>query len=146
MSTALNTANTALKKSGGMLDGFKEFIARGNAVDLAVGVVIGAAFGAVVTSIVDGFFNPLIGAIFGQPNFDAVWTLTVNGVAIQPFVIVTALVNFLIIAAVIYYCVVVPLNKLAAKRAVVEPEPVEQSEESLLLTEIRDILAAKSKA
>lgn len=141
MSTALTTAGTALKKSGGMLTGFKDFISRGNAVDLAVGVVIGAAFGAVITSIVEGILNPLIGAIFGQPNFDAVWTLTINGTPIQPFIVVTALVNFLLVALAIYVCVVVPLNKLAAKRTVAEPEPEEQSDESLLLTEIRDILA-----
>lgn len=144
MSNTFNAAGDVLKRSGGMLAGFKEFISRGNAVDLAVGVVIGAAFGAVVTAIVEGLLYPLIGAIFGEPSFDFVWTLAINGVDIYPFVVVTALVKFLIVAAAIYVCVVVPLNKLAAKRAVAEPEPEEQSEEALLLTEIRDLLSRKA--
>lgn len=145
MSNTFNAASDALKKSGGMLAGFKEFISRGNAVDLAVGVVIGAAFGAVVTAIVDGLLMPLIAALFGAPNFDKVWTLTLNGTNIQPFVVVTALVNFLLVAAAIYFFVVLPLDKLAAKRAKEEePAPEEKSEESLLLTEIRDILAKRA--
>lgn len=140
----MSTTN-ALQKTGGILNGFKEFISRGNAVDLAVGVVIGAAFGAVVDAIVKGILMPLIGALFGQPNFDSVWTLTINGTNIQPFVVVTALINFLLVAAAIYFCVVLPLNKLAAKRAKTEeePAPVEKSQESILLTEIRDLLASQ---
>src|SRR5699024_7908541 len=62
-----------------VLQGFEEFISRGNAVDLAVGVVIGAAFGAVVTALVDNVLNPLSGGIFGQPNLDRIWVITLSG-------------------------------------------------------------------
>ena len=93
-----------------MLKGFKEFIFRGNVLDLAVGIVIGAAFGAVVNSFVANLIMAPIGAIFGQPNFDAL--------AAGPFqygAFLTALVQFLIVAAAIYFVVVVPVNKLKKK-------------------------------
>ncbi|WP_169579583.1 large conductance mechanosensitive channel protein MscL [Ruania albidiflava] len=129
-----------------VLQGFKEFISRGNAVDLAVGVVIGAAFGAVITAIVDHVLNPLIGGIFGQPNLDRIWVITLNGgpepTEILLGAVLTALINFLLVAAAIYFLVVLPLNKLAERRALgKEPEPEEQSEDVVLLTEIRDLLA-----
>lgn len=138
-----NAASSALKRTGGVLEGFKEFISRGNAVDLAVGVVIGAAFGAVVTTLVDDFFMPLIGAIFGKPDVTNLWHWYLNGALIRPFAVVTALINFLLIAAAIYFLVVLPLNKLAQMRAKGdEPDAEEKSEEAILLTEIRNLLAA----
>ncbi|MBN8883652.1 large conductance mechanosensitive channel [Salana multivorans] len=140
----MSTTN-ALQKTGGVLNGFKEFISRGNAVDLAVGVVIGAAFGAVIDSIVTSILEPLIAAIFGKPDLTGIWTWNLNGAAIQPFAVVTALINFLLVAAAIYFLVVMPLNALAAKRAKTEEEPApeEKSQESILLTEIRDLLASQ---
>lgn len=130
-----------------MLNGFKEFIARGNAVDLAVGVVIGAAFGKVVDSLVESFINPLIAAIFGKPDMSHVLAFTLRETAEGPVVlsigaILTAILNFLIVAAAIYFFVVVPLNKLANLRKKGEPaidEPAAPTEIELL-TEIRDSL------
>lgn len=124
-----------------MIQGFKEFIARGNAIDLAVGMVIGAAFTAVVTALVDKVLNPLIGAIFGEPNFDSVGQFTINGATIQPGAVLTALISFLLVALALYFCIVMPMNKLAERRnAGVEPEEELPSDDVVLLTEIRDLL------
>ncbi|MDO5726846.1 MAG: large conductance mechanosensitive channel protein MscL [Bowdeniella nasicola] len=124
-----------------MIQGFKEFISRGNVVELAVGVIIGAAFGEVVSAVVDKFINPLIGAIFGHPNFDTVMQFQINGATIQPGTVITALVQFLIVSGAIYFFIVVPVNKLAALRKAEETEPEAPSDEVRLLTEIRDALA-----
>lgn len=94
-----------------MLKGFKEFISRGNAVDLAVGVVIGAAFTAVINSIVTGILNPLIGLAFSANDLAAL--------SIGPFAwgaVVAALINFLLVAVALYFFVVTPLNALAKRR------------------------------
>ena len=131
-----------------MLQGFKEFISRGNAVDLAVGVVIGAAFSQVITAIVDKVLNPLIGGLFGQPNFDRVWVWTLGSgestAEVLPFSILTALINFLIVAAALYFFVVVPMNHLAARRKVEEAEPEAPADDVRILTEIRDLLATQA--
>lgn len=123
-----------------MIQGFKDFIARGNALEMAVGIVIGAAFGAVVEAITDKVLNPLIGAIFGQPDLDRIVVISTRGGEILPGAILTALINFLLVAAAVYFLVVVPVNKLASMRAK-EEEEVEVSDEAALLTEIRDLLA-----
>lgn len=124
-----------------MLQGFKEFISRGNAIDLAVGVVIGAAFSGVVTALVDKFINPLIGALFGEPNFDSVGAFKLNGATIQPGAILTALVSFLLVALALYLFIVMPMNKLAERRAAgIADEPKAPAEDIMLLTEIRDLL------
>ena len=136
-----------------MLKGFKDFIMRGNVVDLAVAVVIGAAFGAVVTSLVDNIFNPLIAAVFGQPDLSGVLTFTLRAAeGDTPATVLSigaflgAILNFLIIAGAIYLAVVLPLNALAARRkAGEEPEPAAPAEDVLLLTEIRDLLAGRPK-
>lgn len=134
-----------------MIKGFKEFIARGNAIDLAVGLVIGAAFTAIVTALVEQVLNPLIGGIFGEPNFDDVLVITMQtGLAdapaeIRPFAVLTALLNFLIIAMAIYFMVVMPMNKFAELRAKgKEAEPDGPSEDVLVLREIRDMLARQT--
>lgn len=143
--------------SSKMLTGFKDFIARGNAVELAVGLVIGTAFTAIVNAVVDGLINPLIGGIFGQPNLDDVGTFrigsaewvdaageTQTGALIQPGLVLTALLNFLLVAAALYFIVVMPLNHLAELRKKgEEPEPEAPSEEILLLQEIRDAIKAQ---
>jgi len=123
-----------------MLKGFKEFVMRGNVVDLAVAVVIGAAFGAVVKSLVDGLINPLIAAIFGKSDISKVWSFEINDATFSIGLILQAALNFLFVAAAIYFIIVMPLNKLAERRARgVEPEP-EPLTEQQLLTEIRDAL------
>ncbi len=130
-----------------LVKGFREFILRGNVVDLAVGIVIGAAFGAVVTAFVDGILNPLIGAIFGQPNLDNIWTITINDSSILPGVFLTAVLNFLLIALAVYSMIVVPMNKLAERTKKPE-EPAAAPvtpDDVILLKEIRDLLAAQGK-
>lgn len=94
-----------------MLDGFKKFISKGNAVDLAVGVVMGAAFGKIVTGLVESFINPLIAMLFGQPNFDDI-KYVINGTEFPIGNIITAAVNFFLVAIAIYLFIIVPMNKL----------------------------------
>jgi large conductance mechanosensitive channel len=128
-----------------MLKGFKDFLMRGNVVDLAVAVVIGAAFGTVIAGLRDGLINPLIAALVGKPNLDKVGNFTLNHAEFSIGLVLTAVVNFLMIAAAIYLFVVMPLNKLAELRAKgVDPETKSPSEEVELLTEIRDSLRARS--
>jgi len=127
-----------------MLKGFKDFLMRGNVVDLAVAVVIGVAFGDVVKGLLKGLFTPLIAAIVGARNLDNVGTFTVHKADFSFGVFLTPLVTFVVISAVIYFLVVMPLNKLAERRARgLEPAPKAPSEEVALLTEIRDSLRAR---
>ncbi len=97
-----------------MLNGFKQFIMRGNVVDLAVGVVIGAAFGAVVTSLVENVITPIISAIAKLPDFSKM-AITINGSDIGYGSFLNAVITFIIVAAAIYFIVVVPMGKLMAK-------------------------------
>ena len=99
-----------------MLKGFKEFVLRGNVVDLAVAVVIGAAFGAVVTAFVKDLITPLIAAIFGKPDFSAL-SFTINKSTFLYGGFINAVVAFVLIAAAVYFAVVAPMNALAARRA-----------------------------
>jgi len=128
-----------------LLAGFKEFVMRGNVVDLAVGIVIGTAFTAVVNGLLDGIINPLIAAIFGQPDISGVGHFVINEANFSIGLFLNAVLNFLIIAAALYFIVVAPLNHLAARRArgqEEEPEPLAQ--DTVLLQEIRDLLAAQA--
>lgn len=120
-----------------MLKGFKEFIMRGNLVELAVAFVIGAAFAAVVTAFA-GILTGIIGKVGGQPDFSAV---DIGGVNVGIFL--NSLVSFLIIAFVIYFFVVTPYNKLQARMAKGE-EAAPPSPDIALLTEIRDLLAGRT--
>ena len=123
-----------------MLKGFKEFISRGNAIDLAVGMVIGTAFTAVVTALVKQVINPLIGGLFGEQNFDDVFQFTIGTATVQPGAVITALVNFLLVAFALYFFIVLPMNALAARRKKEEAvETPEVSEDVQLLSEIRDL-------
>jgi large conductance mechanosensitive channel len=96
------------------MSGFKQFLLRGNVVDLAVGVVIGAAFGTVVTAFVKDLLTPLIAALVKAPDFSAL-TFTVNGSKFLYGDFVNAIISFLIIAAAVYYFVVLPINALIAR-------------------------------
>jgi large conductance mechanosensitive channel len=96
------------------MKGFKAFLLRGNVVDLAVGVVIGIAFGAVVTAFVKDLVTPLIAAIGGKPDFSTLY-FTVNNSKFLYGDFINAVIAFLVIAAVIYYFVVLPINALVAR-------------------------------
>jgi large conductance mechanosensitive channel len=98
-----------------MLKGFREFILRGNVVDLAVAVVIGAAFTAIVTAIVKGIVTPLIAAIIGKPSFASL-TFTIHHSVFLYGTVLNALITFLAVAAVVYFFVVQPMNILQARR------------------------------
>lgn len=125
-----------------MLKGFKEFIARGNVVELAVGVIIGAAFKNIVDALVDGIINPLIAAVIGKPDFSDAFILTLNGTDVKFGLLITAIINFILMAFAIYFCIVVPMNALNARRKKAEELAEEEaSDEVKLLTEIRDALA-----
>jgi large conductance mechanosensitive channel len=97
-----------------MLKGFKQFLLRGNVVDMAVGIVIGAAFGAVVTGLVKDLLTPFIAALVKQPDFSAL-TFTINGSKFLYGDFVNALLSFLIVAAAVYFFVVLPINALIAR-------------------------------
>jgi len=99
-----------------MIKGFKEFILRGNVVDLAVAVVIGAAFGALVTAFVKDLITPLIAAVFGKPDFSTL-SFTINNSTFLYGEFVNAVIAFVLIAAAVYFVVVAPMNALAARRA-----------------------------
>ncbi|QJW35909.1 large conductance mechanosensitive channel protein MscL [Cellulosimicrobium protaetiae] len=129
----------------GVLNGFKEFVLRGNAIDLAVGVVIGTAFSAIITAVVDGLINPLIAAIFGEPDLTDVATFEINGAIFSLGLILDALFKFLCVAIALYFFIVLPMNHLAAMRKKdVEPEPEAPAEDVRVLQEIRDLLAAQA--
>ena len=106
------------------MKGFKEFILRGNVMDLAVAVVIGAAFTAVVTALVKDLLTPLIAAIAGAPDFSGI-ALTVNGSKLLIGDFLNAVIAFLMLATVVYFFVVLPMNTLMArlKRGEVAPDP-----------------------
>jgi large conductance mechanosensitive channel len=123
-----------------MLKGFKDFIMRGNVVDLAVGIVIGAAFTAVVASFTNAFLKPTIQLASGGQGVQA-GAFKVRGIPFDWASFINACITFLITAAALYFLVVLPLNKLAERRARgEEPPPSAPSEEIKLLTEIRDAL------
>jgi len=106
-----------------VLKGFRDFILRGNVVDLAVAVVIGTAFGAVVTALVEGIITPLIGAIVGKPTFGDL-RFTINDSEFLYGNVLNAVITFLAIAAVVYFLVVQPMNALEAR--VVPKKPVDR--------------------
>ncbi len=107
-----------------MLKGFRQFILRGNVIDLAVAVVIGAAFGAVVTAFVTNILTPFIAAIVGKPDFSAL-AFTVNGTVIPYGTFLNALISFLLIAAAVYFFMVAPMNawKARAARSAIPADP-----------------------
>lgn len=120
-----------------MLKGFRDFLLRGNVVDLAVAVIIGAAFGAVVTSLVADVITPIIGAVGGQPDFSAIM---LGPIKIGSFL--NAVLAFLVIAFVIYFVVVLPMNRIMerARQQTEVTAPPAPTKEEVLLAEIRDLL------
>jgi len=129
--------------------GFREFIMRGNVVDLAVAVIIGTAFTAIVTAIVESIFNPIIAAVFNVDEISkAVWQI--GPVSLGVGAVIGAVINFLLIAALVYFCVIIPINKVN-ETLYVRKHGHKPSEEAIdatpteteLLTEIRDLLAAR---
>jgi len=128
-----------------VFQGFKDFIMRGNVVDLAVGIVIGAAFTAVVSSFTKSFIQPLIQLMGGGGVKGGTWV--VRHVVFDYASFINAVITFLITAAVLYFLVVMPLNVLAERRRRgEEPPPKTPSEDILLLTQIRDLLAQNAAA
>ncbi len=113
-----------------MLKGFKDFILRGNVVDLAVAVVIGAAFGAVVTAFVGDIITPLIAALAGKSDFSSL-TFTINHSTFKYGSFINAVVSFVLIAAAIYFIIVVPMNHMAARRAKGQDPTTKQCPECL---------------
>ncbi len=128
-----------------MLKGFREFIMRGNVVDLAIAVVIGTAFTALVKAFVTDILTPIIAAIVGQPNF-ATLTFTINHSQFFYGDLINSLITFVAVAAAVYFFVVVPLNALAARRARGQAPPADEMPPDIaLLTEIRDLLAGQER-
>jgi large conductance mechanosensitive channel len=125
-----------------MLKGFKEFMTRGNVIDLAVAVIIGTAFTAVVTSVVEKLINPLIAALGGSQEIGlAVQLNATNEKTVIDFgAVITALLNFVIIAAVVYFAIVVPVKKIMERRRRGEEPPPAEPSSTELLAEIRDLL------
>ena len=124
-----------------MLKGFKDFIMRGNVVDLAVGIVIGAAFTGVVTQFTKSFLEPLI-RLVGGGGLNA-GAPKINGVPFDWAAFINVVITFVLTAAALYFLVVYPMNRLAERRRRgEEPPPAAPSEEIKLLTEIRDALVA----
>ena len=137
-----------------MLNGFRAFILRGNVIDLAVAVVIGTAFTAIVNGLVTGIFNPLISLLFNSSNLaKAGITLRAasagqDAVVLSWGAVISAVIQFLLVAIVIYFALIVPMNyakKIQLRRKPVEPDAPAAPTELELLTEIRDLLSKNSK-
>ncbi len=137
-----------------MLKEFREFALRGNVVDLAIGVIIGVAFGAIVTSLVQDIFSPIIGLITGGTDFSGLYiqfrgepqtTLAeaqAAGATLAYGKFLTALINFVIMAFVLFL-VVKGMNRMKRRRPVAPPPPAMPPKEEVLLTEIRDLLKTR---
>lgn len=127
-----------------MLKGFRDFILRGNVIELAVAFVMGAAFTAVVNQLVASFLNPLIRVILGGK--EASGSFTVRGQVFDYGTFINVVIAFLLTALAVYFFVVLPVNKIAERRARGrQPEPEEMSDEVRLLTDIRDELRAERR-
>jgi large conductance mechanosensitive channel len=132
-----------LKKSSGIIAEFKQFISRGNVLDMAVGIIIGTAFTAIVTSLVNDIIMPIVGIFIGGINFSAL-RITIKDATICYGAFFQAIINFLIIAVCVF-TIIKAINRIAKKKEEkpkAEPKP---SDEVLLLTEIRDLLKTQNK-
>ena len=126
----------------GFMDEFKQFIARGSVMDLAVGVIIGGAFSAITTSLINDIIMPLLGIFTSSVSFAAL-SFTVNGAVIAYGNFIQAVLNFLIMAFIVF-CLVKALNKLHRKKEEAPPAPPQPTAEEKLLTEIRDLLKERA--
>ena len=134
------------------MKGFKEFLLRGNVIDLAVAVVVGTAFSAIVTSLVTNIFNPAIGALFKAESLNELWVVTIPSTSGEPAkimfgAVIAAVIQFALVAAVVYFALVVPINFLK-KRAFREQQQVAEEAPAVvnevdLLVEIRDLLKSQ---
>jgi large conductance mechanosensitive channel len=137
------------------MKGFKEFLLRGNVIDLAVAVVVGTAFSAIVNSLVSNIFNPAIGALFKAESLSDLWIVEIPSTDGEPAqimfgAVVAAVIQFVLVAAVVYFALVVPINFLK-KRAFKEQQKVDEEAPAVVnevdvLVEIRDLLKAQSAA
>jgi len=128
-----------------MLKGFRDFIMRGNVIDLAVAVVIGAAFNAVIAKVVEALITPLIGMFFQADSLDTALMVGLpGGGAIAFGAVIGALLNFVIIAAVVYFVFVLPINTMRERKQAGAEADAPQNEQELL-TEIRDLLRAQNE-
>ena len=137
------------------MKGFKEFLLRGNVIDLAVAVVVGTAFSAIVNSLVSNIFNPAIGALFKAESLSTLWAVTLPSTDGEPAkimfgAVVAAVIQFVLVAAVVYFALIVPINFLK-KRAFKEQQEVEAEAPAVInevdiLVEIRDLLKAQNAA
>ncbi|HEX5116069.1 MAG TPA: large conductance mechanosensitive channel protein MscL [Pseudonocardiaceae bacterium] len=129
-----------------MLKGFREFVFRGNIFELAIAVVIGTAFTAVVTSVVTNLINPIIAAIGGHSvNGLSITLVSGNAKTVMHFdTVITAIINFVIIAAVVYFAFVMPMQKIMAMRRRNQPEPLPEPTDVEVLMEIRDLIRTQS--
>ncbi len=123
------------------IDEFKQFIARGNVMDMAVGVIIGGAFSAITTSLINDIIMPLLGIFTGSISF-AELHFTINGAVIAYGNFIQAVLNFLVMAFVVF-CMIKTINRFHRKKEEAPPAPPEPSAEEKLLTEIRDLLKEK---
>jgi large conductance mechanosensitive channel len=137
-----------------MIKGFKEFLLRGNVIDLAVAVVIGAAFTGIVNALVEQVFNPAIGALFNTESLATAFAVeiptTSGGTATIVFgAVIAALIQFLLVAIVVYFALIVPINTLqrvafARRKAEAETPKDTPPTELELLAQIRDLLASQT--
>ena len=122
-----------------MLAGFKKFIIQGNAIDLAVGLIMGLAFKGVVDALVNSILMPIIAAIIGEPSFNDL-TVTIGDSVIAYGVFITAVVNLLLVGAAVYFFIVMPMNHLRDRRAAGE-EPAEPSNDEKMVLLLEQIAA-----
>lgn len=127
-----------------MLKGFKEFLMRGNVVDLAVAVVIGAAFNTVVEQFTASLIDPIVGMVFNADSLATALQVHLPGGGVLAFgAVIAASINFVIVAAAVYFIFVLPMNRLRDRNRASEDEAAPTEQE--LLTEIRDLLKAQAK-
>lgn len=129
-----------------MLKGFRDFISQGNVVDLAVAVIIGSAFKPIVDKVT-AFIMGILAQLIGSPNFDSVLQFKIDSSSkeyLQPGAILTQGINFLLVAAAVYFFIVLPMNKLRERKAAKEAEAPAAPTETELLSEIRDLLAKQN--
>ncbi|MBR5371044.1 MAG: large conductance mechanosensitive channel protein MscL [Oscillospiraceae bacterium] len=144
--------NKVKEKSKGLLAEFKEFALKGNVMDMAIGVIIGAAFGNIVTALTDSFINPLIAAVTGGVTKDENGVMQVvggsfqiNGVDFNYGAFISAVINFLIIALILFLMLKAVNKAMAIGKKKEEEKPKEPPKEEVLLTEIRDLLKEQAK-